>query len=278
MSMSPASDLVTHLTLMPVLFVPHGGGPLPLLNDPSHSELTDFLSSVSLELPHPKAILVVTAHWEEAQVNVSSAAAPAMLFDYYGFPPESYEFRYGAPGSPELAQRIKSLLDEEGIETQLNPRRDFDHGTFVPLMLMYPEAKIPVVQLSLLKSLEAEAHLALGEALAPLRKQGVLILGSGMSFHNMQAFFSENPAVKGKSELFDTWVTQLLTSSSVDYAAQRNGLLGWKEAPEALFCHPREEHLLPLLVCLGAAAATPLAEKAYSGYLFNTQISAFLWS
>lgn len=264
--------------LMPVLFVPHGGGPLPLMDEPNHHQLAEFLWLVSAKLPLPKAILVITAHWEEDVVSVSSGSSPGMIYDYYGFPPETYSYKYPAPGSPELAQTIVGLLEDAGIPAKLNPARGFDHGTFVPLMLMYPEANIPVVQLSLVAGLNPAAHIALGKAIASLREQGVFILGSGLSFHNMPAFFSGAPLVRPRSESFDDWLTETLTEDRSN--AEREALLvQWKQAPEARFCHPREEHLLPLHVCFGAgAAASPHAEKIFSGLLFDTRISAFLWS
>jgi len=267
------------IQLMPVLFVPHGGGPMPLLGDESHRELTAFIQSVSANLPRPKAILVITAHWEESLATISSSPAPSMFYDYYGFPPASYKFTYPALGSPELAQTIASLLDAASIPSQLDPQRDFDHGTFVPLMLMYPQADIPVVQLSLINSLNPAEHITLGKALAPLREQGVLMVGSGMSFHNMQAFFSGNPATPVRSERFDEWLTETLTSQDLNNEIRSARLADWKNAPEARFCHPREEHLLPLHVCFGAGSqASPAAAKIFTGFLFNTKISAFLWS
>lgn len=265
--------------LMPVLFVPHGGGPMPLLGESNHRELTTFMQSVSGQLPRPKAILVITAHWEEDLATISSGIAPDMFYDYYGFPPETYQFKYPAAGNPELAQTIASLLDAQGIKSQLDSKRNFDHGTFVPLMLMYPEADIPVVQLSLINSFKPAEHIALGKALAPLREQGVLILGSGMSFHNMQAFFSANPATQARSEHFDTWLTETLTSSGLSSQEQMLRLADWQNAPEARFCHPREEHLLPLFVCYGAGSVdSEHAMKIFETFLFNTKISAFLWS
>lgn len=264
--------------LMPVLFVPHGGGPMPLLGEPNHRELTAFMQSVSKELPRPKAILVITAHWEEDVVTISNSPAPGMFYDYYGFPPESYKFKYPAVGAPALAQTIADLLKANGIASQFDPKRDFDHGTFVPLMLMYPEADIPVVQLSLINNFNPAAHIAFGRALASLREQGVLILGSGMSFHNMQAFFSGNAATPARSELFDKWLTETLTAPELNNAERDTRFENWKLAPEARFCHPREEHLLPLHVCFGAGSvASPTAEKIFSGFLFHTKISAFVW-
>lgn len=265
-------------SLMPVVFLPHGGGPMPVLGEPNHAELIAFLKTVAASLPRPRAVLMISAHWEEDVASVSSAAAPAMFYDYYGFPPESYHFQYPAPGDPALAQQIFALLQARGISARLDDQRGYDHGTFVPLMLMYPAADIPVVQLSLVNSLNPAAQIALGKAIAPLREQGVLILGSGMSFHNMQAFFSGNPTVRGRSQLFDIWLGETLTNPHLENAQRESRLEQWQAAPEARFSHPREEHLLPLLVCFGAAArASPLAAKNFSGLLFNTQISGFIW-
>lgn len=268
---------MTH-SLMPVVFVPHGGGPMPLLGDANHRELTRFMQSLSAHLPHPTAIVVITAHWEEDVVSITHSAAPGMLYDYYGFPPESYEFSYPAPGNPALAKQIQQLLQERNIDARLDNQRAYDHGTFVPLMLLYPAADIPVVQLSLLASLDPAAHIAIGKALAPLREQGVLIVGSGMSFHNMRAFFSNDPSIKGKSEAFDQWLTGILTAPGLTNPEREAGLRNWSSAPQGRFCHPREEHLLPLLVCWGAASeGSPAAEQNFSGLLFNTAISGYLW-
>ncbi|GGY73411.1 dioxygenase [Cellvibrio zantedeschiae] len=265
--------------IMPVLFVPHGGGPMPLLGEANHRELTAFMKSVSADLPRPTAIVVITAHWEENIATISNSPAPGMLYDYSGFPPKSYEFKYPVAGDPALAQQIAALLEAQGLKSRLDAARDLDHGSFVPLMLMYPHANIPVVQLSLLKSLDPAAHIALGKVLAPLREQGVLILGSGMSFHNMRAFFSANPSTQARSEDFDDWLTETITQDGLTAEDRAARLVDWKNAPEALFCHPREEHLLPLHVCFGAGSiASPVATKVFSGFLFNTKISAFLWS
>lgn len=262
--------------LMPVVFVPHGGGPMPLLGDANHRELSHFLGGLAAELPKPRALLVVTAHWEERVVSVSSGESPAMLYDYSGFPPEAYRLNYPAPGSPALAELVAQLLHQQGVAVHLDAQRPYDHGTFVPLMLIYPQAQIPVVQLSLLHSLDAAAHIALGEALAPLREQGVLIIGSGMSFHNMRAFFAPSPQVTAKSLAFDQWLEQQLTSA--DMAATRQQLSQWQAAPEARFCHPREEHLLPLHVCFGAAsAAGTAAQKIFSGLFFHTWVAGYRW-
>jgi len=262
--------------LMPVLFLPHGGGPLPLLNDPSHHELIRFIESVSHNIPRPRSILVVTAHWEENQPAITAQAHPDLVFDYYGFPPEAYTIEYPAAGDPDLAVAIADLLTTAGFQPKLEMQRGFDHGTFVPLKLLYPLADIPVVQLSLLQSLDPAAHIHMGQSLASLREQGVLIIGSGMSFHNMRAFFSPGPTVLSRGQLFDDWLINCLTGD-LSFTEKSQLLTHWTTAPEARFCHPREEHLLPLLVCLGAAKITPKAQVNFSGLLFNTPISAFIW-
>jgi len=265
-------------SLMPIVFVPHGGGPMPLLGDANHLELSHFMQSLAADLPHPKAIVVITAHWEEEVVSITYSPAPGMMYDYYGFPPESYAFKYPAPGDQSLAKHIQQLLQDKNIDARLDNQRAYDHGTFVPLMLMYPAADIPVVQLSLLASLDPAAHIAIGKALAPLREQGVLIVGSGMSFHNMRAFFSGDPAVKGKSEIFDNWLTNTLCASNLVNQDREQRLRDWASAAQGRFCHPREEHLLPLHVCWGAASqGSAVAEQNFSGLLFNTAISGYLW-
>lgn len=263
---------------MPVLFVPHGGGPMPLLNDVNHKELRAFLTSVTAPMPTPKAIVLITAHWEESVVTLSSSPKPSILYDYYGFPPEAYQLTYPAPGEPALATQIANMLADKGIAARLDSERAFDHGTFVPLKLMYPEANIPVVQMSLVHSLDSKTHIAIGEALAPLRDQGVLIVGSGMSFHNMRAFFSSDPTVQSRSAEFDHWLTQTLTAKSSSYDEIKTALTHWQTAPEARFSHPREEHLLPLHVCFGAGHhGSSHAVRNFNGILLNTLISGYLW-
>jgi aromatic ring-opening dioxygenase catalytic subunit (LigB family) len=278
MSITPmsATPRYPNTKLMPVVFLPHGGGPMPLLNEPNHRSLTAFLQSLGRELPRPQALLVVTAHWESNEVAISNSARPSMIYDYSGFPPESYQFQYPAAGNPELAQTLYQLFKAANIPVRLDPQRGFDHGTFVPLMLMYPSADIPVLQLSLLHSLDPADHIAIGQVLAPLRAQGVLIVGSGMSFHNMQSFFSRDTHTRERSRRFDDWLTQVVLDTP-DYSVQQQHLIAWSQAPEARFCHPREEHLLPLHVCLGAAGEQARAQKNYREAFFNSVISGFIW-
>lgn len=262
--------------LMPIVYVAHGGGPLPLMGDPDHLALTEYMMHFARRFPTPKAIIVVTAHWEAANISLTGSTNPSMLFDYYGFPPETYQLDYPAPGSPELAQRIYSALQLANIDVEIDEHRGFDHGTFVPLLLMYPEAKIPVVQMSLKAGLSPVEHIAVGHTLASLRGEGVLILGSGLSFHNMRAFFSKDGSKKARSEAFDSWLVDTLCSTNIAPPEREKLLSNWAQAPEARFCHPREEHLLPLHVCLGAANGE-MAIQDFSGYLFDTAISGFLW-
>lgn len=243
-------------TRMPTLFIPHGGGPCFFMpNPPDHPHLWDkmgaYLRGIAAGLPStPRAILVISGHWEEAQVTVNTAPAPSMLFDYYGFPPHTYQLKYPAPGSPALAQEIRDLLAAQGIASASDGARGYDHGVFVPLLLMFPDADIPVVQISLLKSLDPKAHLAVGRALAPLRDKGVLIVGSGMSYHNMHDFRRDTHSLDRSAVLFDSW----LTDAAQDTPAMRDDKLGnWSQAPGARQSHPREEHLLPMMVAAGAA-------------------------
>ncbi|MEM7194583.1 MAG: class III extradiol ring-cleavage dioxygenase [Pseudomonadota bacterium] len=266
---------MTQKNLSPVLFVPHGGGPLPLLEDPNHRSLITFLKSVSSELVVPDAIIVVTAHWEASVVTVSSSTTPDMIYDYQGFPPESYEFKYPAPGSPELAADIVHCCQQGGVKAVLTDR-GFDHGTFVPLMLMFPQARIPIVQISLLSNLDPVAHINLGVALQPLRHKNLLFVGSGMSYHNLPAFFQKDQVSHQQSEEFDHWLTQTCCSSETS-ESQLEALENWQQAPHARRCHPREEHLLPLLVCAGTAAKTHCARRNYSDTLFDKCVSGYIW-
>lgn len=262
---------------MPVFYLPHGGGPLPLLDDPSHQSLVHNLNSMQPRLGDPAAILLISAHWESMTAQVISAADPELIYDYYGFPPESYEIQYPAKGYPQLASRIAGLLKESNIPCELNGERGYDHGMFVPLKLIYPDADIPCVQLSLLHSLDPAIHIAVGKALAPLREEGVLIIGSGMSFHNMRVLMRPNGG-NPESLVFDQWLQQVLCADTLSTKEREQKLIAWTEAPHARFCHPREEHLLPLHVCFGAAAGQDKpAELAFSDYLMGAKTSGFLW-
>ncbi|MEZ0262733.1 MAG: class III extradiol ring-cleavage dioxygenase [Alphaproteobacteria bacterium] len=261
---------------LPAYFIPHGGGPCFFMEwNPPHTwdKMGAWLSSVSGDVGAvPKAILLVSAHWEEEDFTVTAGAAPALIYDYHGFPAHTYELEYPAPGAPALAARVVRLLADAGLTAKQDAARGFDHGMFIPLKLMYPDAAIPVVQLSLKTGLDPATHIAAGRALAALRDEGVLIVGSGMSYHNLPKFFrgGDNP----DSRAFDGWLTQAATAPQ----AQREALLAnWAQAPAARLCHPREEHLLPLMVAAGAAGADAGRQSlrdtvmgiAISGYRFG---------
>lgn len=236
---------------LPTYFLSHGGGPWPYMKEmaPMMAPLKASLEAIVRELgTRPTAVLVITGHWEERTFTVSSSQAPGMIYDYGGFPAHTYQVKYGAPGSPELAERIKSLLDVAGFDAKLDPSRGYDHGTFTPLVVMYPEADVPVVQLSLRADYDPEAHLAVGRALAPLRNEGVLIVGSGLSYHNLGQF---GPRAHDASRQFDDWLQQVLTRDLPTERTEK--LTHWEEAPAARLCHPQEDHLLPLMVAVGAA-------------------------
>lgn len=261
---------------MHTLFVSHGGGPLPLLDDPGHRDLVASFAELAPRLPQkPSVIVVVSAHWEEAQITVNSGAAPDMLYDYYGFPEPSYQLQYPAPGAPELAERVAAQLSALGLPVANNRHRGFDHGVFIPLMLLYPEADIPVLQISLHKSLQPEIHWRLGQALAQALPEDALLLGSGFSFHNMPLFFQPlTSELENKLEGFNGWLDHLVCDAGLVAAEREQGWLGWAEAPAARLSHPREEHLIPLLVC-AAANRTP-AEKIEVDVL-NVNARHYLW-
>jgi aromatic ring-opening dioxygenase catalytic subunit (LigB family) len=258
---------------MPVVFLPHGGGPWPFVDlgfgDPSELvALASYLRSVRDVPPTPPtALLVVSAHWEEPVPTVTTALHPPLLFDYYGFPPAAYQLTWPAPGAPALAARVQTLLGDAGFQTATNAERGFDHGTFVPLKLAYPAANVPTVQLSLKQRLDPAEHIAMGRALAPLRDEGVFIIGSGMSFHNMQGFGPQGRAI---SEAFDAWLRETVVLRDDERTAR---LVRWSTAPAARQAHPREEHLLPLMVIAGAGGADH-GRVAFNGTVMGVRVSA----
>ena len=259
-----------------VLFIPHGGGPLPLLGEESHQELVSFLQKISHTLVEPSAILVISAHWEAEQATITSGVAPDLLYDYSGFPPAAYQLQYPAPGNPGLADTICQLLQESGIEARLDGQRPFDHGLYIPLILMYPEAAIPCLQLSLVKGFDPETHIRMGKALAALRRENILILGSGFSFHNLRAFFlNSGGGSDSKNEAFEQWLVDTCTNPGHSAAVREERLMEWSAAPFARYCHPREDHLLPLHVCVGAGGTA--AEAVFAGRVMGKKVSAFHW-
>lgn len=263
---------VTTPARMPVAFLPHGGGPWPFAEmgfPKSETEpLAAYLRAVPALAPvAPKALLVISAHWEEAVPTVMTAARPPMLYDYYGFPPETYQVQWPAPGAPELASRVRALLGAAGFETGVNAERGYDHGTFVPLKLSWPNADVPTTQLSLKAGLDPAVHVAMGRALAPLRDEGVFILGSGMSYHNMRGF--GDPRAVSHADAFDGWLREIVGLPAVE---RDQRLSAWSQAPSARAVHPREEHLLPLMVVAGAAGAD-LGKVTFRGHVFGKAIT-----
>ena len=229
-----------------------------------------FLDGLADTLPAaPRALLVISGHWEEPAFSAGAAPAPKLIFDYSGFPEHTYRLTWPAPGDPTLAARVQQLLAEGGFPAAVDANRGIDHGVFVPLKVAFPQAQIPVVTLSLVSSLDPQMHLAAGRALAPLREEGVLIVGSGMSFHNLRAYF--RPETLDRSRAFDAWLTQAVESPSPERDAQ---LKAWRNAPFAAFAHPREEHLAPLFVVAGAGGKAP-GKRIFSDEPMGAAISAY---
>jgi aromatic ring-opening dioxygenase catalytic subunit (LigB family) len=268
--MPPAPQTVDRL---PSLFLPHGAGPCFFMdwNPPdAWDRMASYLRGLAAALPaRPRAILVISAHWLEADFTVASAARPELIFDYSGFPEHTYRLTYPVPGDPTLADRVVALLEGAGLAAREDPARGLDHGVFIPLKLVFPEADIPVVPLSLRRDLDPAAHLAAGRALAPLRDEGVLILGSGMSFHNMRGY--GDPRFGPVSDAFDAWLVEAVARPD---AARDAALATWAAAPGGLQSHPKgqEEHLLPLMVAAGAGGA---GRRDFSDRVMETTLSAF---
>lgn len=258
------------------LFLSHGGGPLPLLGDDGHAEMVSCLKEIAETISRPSAIIVVSAHWEAENATVTSGANPSLIYDYSGFPPESYEIKYPCPGSPPLASSITKQLKKAGINASSDSARGFDHGLFVPLKIMYPEADIPCVQLSLINGLDPLAHIKLGNALQGLADPSMLLMGSGFSFHNMKAFFAtETIDSKNANKSFERWLLDTCSSQSISEEERTKRLVNWEAAPFARYCHPREEHLLPLQVCYGFTASA--CTKSFELQILNKESSMYLW-
>ena len=258
-----------------VVYFSHGGGPLPILGDASHKSMVRFMRQLPSRLKRPEAILVISAHWEERVATVLGAQTPTMFYDYYGFPEEAYDIDYPAPGSPELADRVAELLNQNEIAAHIDPKRGFDHGLFIPLKLMYPQADIPALQLSLLRSLDPAAHVDLGIALRALMHENVLVIGSGFSFHNMRAFsWHGKNAPDSANDDFQNWLIEVCTGP-MPQSEREQRLIDWQKAPSASYCHPREEHLLPLHVCMGLANTD--ATVIFDDFILGKRGVAFMW-
>jgi aromatic ring-opening dioxygenase catalytic subunit (LigB family) len=260
---------------LPTLFIPHGGGPCFFMETPPQfpRDMWDGMAAYLKGLAdavgqRPEAVLVVSGHWDAERPTLNVADKPGLLVDYNGFPEHTYRLTYPVDGAPELAAQVRDLLAEAGFDSATEAERGLDHGVFVPFKLVYPDADVPVLQLSLLSSMDAQGHLALGRALAPLRDQGVLIVGSGMSYHNLRELFSGRG--NEAAEAFDAWLDDAVS----DAAARDRKLAAWASAPGARESHPQAEHLLPLLVAAGAAGSDP-GVRTYHERLLGKPISAF---
>ena len=259
---------------LPTLFISHGGGPWPWIDERREDFAGTFrwLQELPATLPaRPAAILSVSGHWEEQDFTVASSSHPPMVYDYYGFPDHTYRIEYSAPGLPSLAHRVRDLLGNAGIRIREDAERGFDHGTFVPLAVMYPNADVPVVSLSLRASLNASEHVRMGAALASLRDEGVLIVGSGLSYHNLRALRS-SPSAGPVSETFETWLTRAVEEP--DPATRAELLSRWTEAPAARQAHPREEHLIPLMVAAGAAGSSA-GRLAFRDHVWGVSMASY---
>jgi aromatic ring-opening dioxygenase catalytic subunit (LigB family) len=258
---------------LPTFFISHGGGPWPYIEDMRQSfavtaaELTKLPSTLPAK---PKAILMITGHWEAPQFTVSTSQHPPMEYDYYGFPEHTYHLQYPTPGHPELAKRVRDLLSASGIECAEDPERGLDHGVFVPMMLMYPEADIPVVLLSMKSSYDPLEHIKLGEALAPLRNEGILIIGSGLTYHNMRGF--GRPASYEPSVEFEQYLFEAISSN--DPQQRNQALVDWEQAPFARLVHPREDHLIPLMVVVGAAGED-IGQRVFTDTVFEVVMATY---
>lgn len=273
---------MTEQKRFPVYFIPHGGGPWPFMEFPRDAEghgpwddLGAFLRGLADEVGRkPKAILVVSGHWETEPVpTLSSAERPGMLFDYYNFPPHTYELSYPAPGSPTLAARARALLSAAGIDSAEDAARGYDHGVFIPLMLAYPDAEVPITMMSLKNTLDVASHVAIGKALEPLRHEDVLIIASGMSYHNMRMFRQAEPSHVQQAVRFDQWLVEAVTIGDVDERAAR--LSTWDQNADALACHvPDHDHLVPLFVAAGAAGSDA-GRQVFQGHFLGKPYSGF---
>jgi aromatic ring-opening dioxygenase catalytic subunit (LigB family) len=258
---------------LPTLFIPHGGGPCFFMDwDPPDTwqKMAAWLGALAGSLGvTPRAIVVISGHWEQKEFSVTGSPHPPLIYDYHGFPPHTYQLRYDAPGSPALAKEIAGLLTQAGLPARVDPARGFDHGVFIPFKLIYPKAEIPIVQLSLKAGLDPRLHVELGRALQPLRKQGVLIVGSGMSYHNLGGFGAQ---FGPPSDEFDAWLTGAVCAP--DAQARNQKLEQWQSAPHARLAHPREEHLLPLMVASGAAGED-LGHRIFTDRVMGVTVSAY---
>jgi len=247
---------------MPSVFVSHGAPTLALDDVPARR----FLAGLGATLGRPRAIVMVSAHWEADEVRVTAAERPGTIHDFFGFPAPLYDLRYPAPGAVELAHELVALLSAAGYGAEADPARGYDHGAWVPLSLMYPAADVPVLQVSINPERPPAYHWRLGRALGALRASGVLVIGSGSMTHNLQDFRRQrhdvDAPVEAYAQDFCEWFAGHLATGDLE------ALLAYRErAPAASRAHPSDEHLLPLYVALGAAGVSWSAERVHHGFM-----------
>ncbi|WQF84286.1 Putative extradiol ring-cleavage dioxygenase, class III enzyme, subunit B [Colletotrichum destructivum] len=280
---------VPTMTRGAVVCIAHGGGPMPVLGDPGHASITASLKTrvpkiLKLGTPEaPRAIVVVTAHWSEGRPTISSGERHDLYYDYGGFPREAYSLKYPAPGSPSIAQELKQALEKEGLSPALDSRRGWDHGVFIPLLLINPAANIPVIQLSVLASEDPDEHFRMGRALSALRDSNVAILGSGFaSLHNlgkMRSLFMGDPAAAKKlAKQVSEWNSELTDAVAKERRNDREkALSGWRKFSHSYDMHPPHggEHFMPLLVCAGAAEDE--VANVYQDEFHGMDIKTYYW-
>jgi aromatic ring-opening dioxygenase catalytic subunit (LigB family) len=272
-SIPPNQEQHMPRTKQPTLFVSHGGGPWPFVDGMREmfAKTAAEFRAVPARLPErPRAVLVITGHWEARQFSVSTSENPPMDYDYSGFPAHTYQLQYPAKGSPALAARVTELLATGGVPCQADPARGFDHGTFVPLGLMYPDADMPIVLLSMKSGYDAAEHLRVGQLLQPLREEGILILGSGLTYHNMRGF--GNPASTSVAAAFEHYLNDAVTQP--DALVRNRMLLDWEKGPGARLAHPREDHLIPLMVVAGAAGSDP-GQRLFVDHVMGVDMASY---
>lgn len=258
-----------------VVYFSHGGGPLPILDDTSHYKMIQFMKNLPQKIKRPDSIIVISAHWEENIVTIQSGTEPDIMYDYYGFPEAAYSIKYPCKGNTDLALKISGLFSENSVEHRLDNNRAYDHGSYIPLKMMYPNADVPVLQISLHHNLDPLTHLNIGKALRPLLEENVLIIGSGFSFHNMRKFDFDGKNIE--DSLNDEFQDKLIEicCNERDEKNKMELFKNWENLPGARYCHPREEHLLPLLVCAGLSK--DVGTKIFDDYILGKRATAFLW-
>jgi len=258
-----------------IIYFSHGGGPLPILGDSSHEKMIEFMKNLPKQIKKPDMIIVISAHWEEDIATIQSGSEPDLKYDYYGFPDAAYKIKYPCQGNSVLASKIARLFRKNNIECRLDENRPYDHGSYIPLKLMYPKADIPVLQISLNHNLDSLTHLNMGKALRPLLEENILIIGSGFSFHNMREFDFKGKIIENPlNNVFQDKLIEMCCSEKNE-EKKWEYFVNWENISGARYCHPREEHLLPLFVCAGLSKG--VGTKVFDDYILGKRATAFFW-